>query len=268
MLDTHDNKPVLGVAEMQQLEQQIVDSGTPLLELMQRAGHSVSAFLVEKVPASGTAGASFQVVVFSGSGNNGGDGWVVADDLASEGYQVALVTPRPADELTAEPAKTAALQAMAKQHATLSVFVAPDRKQIGQLLGSCLWVVDAILGIGFDGGTVKEPYASWINEINAVRRSRTLQSAACTSGACSIGTINVGAATGLGNNVQPLQIVAVDIPSGLSAQTGAAAAPSIFANATITMLAYKPGLLTGDAWRQTGPLTLAELTDITPYLNA
>jgi hydroxyethylthiazole kinase-like uncharacterized protein yjeF len=41
-------------------------------------------------------------------------------------------------------------------------------------------------------------------------------------------------------------ILALDIPSGLDADTGAAFSPAIHADATATFLALKPGLLTGD----------------------
>ncbi len=41
-------------------------------------------------------------------------------------------------------------------------------------------------------------------------------------------------------------ILALDVPSGLSAETGAALGPTIRATATATFIALKPGLLTGD----------------------
>src|SRR5207237_8344024 len=41
-------------------------------------------------------------------------------------------------------------------------------------------------------------------------------------------------------------ILALDVPSGLAADTGTAFSPAIRADATATFLALKPGLLTGD----------------------
>ena len=62
--------------------------------------------------------------------------------------------------------------------------------------------------------------------------------------------------------------VAVDVPSGLSAQTGAAARPCLAADMTVTMLAYKPGLVATETNRWTGMVTLARLVDTKPYLAA
>ena len=53
--------------------------------------------------------------------------------------------------------------------------------------------------------------------------------------------------------------VAVDVPSGLSAQTGAAARPCFAADVTVTMLAFKPGLVVPAAARWTGAVRLAKL---------
>ena len=55
------------------------------------------------------------------------------------------------------------------------------------------------------------------------------------------------------------RIVAADVPSGLSAQTGVAAMPCVRADETVTMLAFKPGLLAPGAAACVGELSLAPL---------
>ncbi|MFO6485529.1 NAD(P)H-hydrate epimerase [Escherichia coli] len=55
-------------------------------------------------------------------------------------------------------------------------------------------------------------------------------------------------------NSHPAPIVAVDIPSGLLAETGATPGAVINADHTITFIALKPGLLTGKARDVTGQL--------------
>ena len=47
-------------------------------------------------------------------------------------------------------------------------------------------------------------------------------------------------------NATGAPILALDVPSGLDAQTGQALAPTINATCTATFIALKPGLLTGD----------------------
>ncbi|PNV67863.1 NAD(P)H-hydrate epimerase, partial [Enteroscipio rubneri] len=55
--------------------------------------------------------------------------------------------------------------------------------------------------------------------------------------------------------------VAVDTPSGLSAQSGTAARPTFAADITVTMIAFKPGLVLPSAARWTGLVRLEKLVD-------
>jgi hydroxyethylthiazole kinase-like uncharacterized protein yjeF len=216
---------ILNVAEVMALEQRLVRQGTPLLELMQRAGARIAAWV------AGRARPGDAVVVFCGSGNNGGDGWVAAGLLADMGYPVSLVTACPASRLKAEPARTAALMVTRQAGQGLATCENPDAAAIRRLLGAPAVVIDAMLGIGLASGEVTLPYADWIKAINAARSG--------DAGLC---------------------VVAVDLPSGLFADSGFAAHPGIQADATITLLAYKPGLLVLSAQALVGELVLETLT--------
>jgi hydroxyethylthiazole kinase-like uncharacterized protein yjeF len=55
------------------------------------------------------------------------------------------------------------------------------------------------------------------------------------------------------------RIFAIDIPSGLNAETGVAYAPSIRADATATFIALKPGLLTADGPDHCGAISVHRL---------
>ena len=77
--------PVMDVAEVVALEQRIAQEGTSLYTLMTRAGKAVAEAVCQHAPVGS------YVVVLAGSGNNGGDGWVAAEDLAEQGYNVVLV---------------------------------------------------------------------------------------------------------------------------------------------------------------------------------
>lgn len=85
-------------------------------------------------------------------------------------------------------------------------------------------VLDALLGTGLNG-EVREPYVSAIKAINA-------------SG---------------------LPVAAVDIPSGLSADTGQALGVAVRADVTVTFIGLKLGLLTGDAADLVGELVFDDL---------
>lgn len=223
--------PVMDVAEVVAVEQRIAQEGTSLYTLMTRAGKAVAEAVCQHAPVGS------YVVVLAGSGNNGGDGWVAAEDLAEQGYNVVLVTKAPAAEIKAEPAKTAALKA--EEGGSFRVEVDPGRGAIEEELKRADVVVDAILGTGFSYSEVREPYESWIALANEVCGRKP---------ECS----GKGAGEGA-------WLIAVDCPSGLNAQMGTAAQACIRADETITMLAVKTGLLVPEAAPYIGRLCLALL---------
>lgn len=211
---------VLAVDEVVALERRIAGEGTPLLELMTRAGAAL-AQVVEKMATPGE-----RVVVLAGSGNNGGDGWVAASRLAEAGRDVVLATKAAPEALRAEPARTAALRAL--ERGGFEVAVAPGERRLAKALQGASAIVDAVLGTGFAHDEVRAPYGGWIQLANAARKD--------------------GA-----------RIVAADCPSGLSAQTGTPASECIEADATVTMLVPKTGLLEAAATPYVGSLVLAPL---------
>ena len=107
--------------------------------------------------------------------------------------------------------------------------IRPNPQALATLMECADIVVDAILGIGFTGGSVKKPYCDWIRLANETRESHA--------------------------------ILAVDVPSGLDAQTGAST-DAIAADETITMIVSKPGLVS----KECGVVRVAGLANIEPYL--
>lgn len=229
---------------------------------------SSNGHTAEASSASDENQAAPRIAILCGSGNNGGDGWVAARELASMGCAVDLVTKRPAGDISAEPAHEQALlteavafetanaaharslqaaashqaspQTTAAHHASASaiaIHVSPSDDELASLLAAADVIVDAILGTGFSGDTVLAPYDAWIRLANE-QRSR-------------------GA-----------RIVAADMPSGLSAQTGKAAEPCLKAHETVTMIASKPGLETPYAFAFCGTVRVAPLAYIEPILES
>ena len=295
-------KHVLPVADVVKLEQAIAKNGTSLSALMERAGRALAMVAFDEAQATARQGdasnaaqrqagvishaprdnqndsacrtssngqvaeannasdenqAAPRIAILCGSGNNGGDGWVAARELARAGCAVDLVTKRPAGDISTEPAheqalitkgvasKTAdaahasSLQTATAHHAStgsIAIHVSPSDNELASLLAAADVIVDAILGTGFSGDTVLAPYDAWIRLANK-QRSR-------------------GA-----------RIVAADVPSGLSAQTGKAAEPCLKAHETVTMIASKPGLETPYAFAFCGTVRVAPLAYIEPILE-
>ena len=77
---------VLTVAQMQDAEQALIDVGTSVDELMQIAGKGAAEW-VRRVAGERS------VTVLCGPGNNGGDGYVIAESLRQRGLEVCVVAP-------------------------------------------------------------------------------------------------------------------------------------------------------------------------------
>ncbi|MEX0909239.1 MAG: NAD(P)H-hydrate epimerase, partial [Gemmatimonadaceae bacterium] len=122
---------VTTAAEAAALDAATIAAGTPSHELMRRAGMAASSEIGRLLGEGARAG----VRVLAGGGNNGGDGWVVAEDLARRGIPVAVVEIAEARTEDAKAAKAAAAPALA------------SAKEPGD--GAA--IVDALLGTGSSG---------------------------------------------------------------------------------------------------------------------
>ena len=116
---------------------------------MERAGTGAADEISRRYPEQLRDGA----VVFTGPGNNGGDGWVVAGRLAREGVKVTVV------EVVAPKGPDAVARKKASIDAVTVADVAPDDVTV---------VVDALLGTGSEGGP-RGKIADAIATINRMR---------------------------------------------------------------------------------------------------
>ncbi len=169
-----------------------------------------------------------KAVVFAGMGNNGGDGWVAAEALLSRGIDVKVVTPIDPDQLKGDLARQVAQSAA---RAGVPMLVGPSKDEVNEALVDVDVVLDCMLGTGFKGG-VRSPFDIWIECVNA----------------------------------SSARVVAVDVPSGLSAQTGLACGPCVMADMTVTMIALKPGLLADNGRDVCGSIVVAPLAEQTERL--
>jgi len=133
---------VVSASQAAELDAAAIARGVPSRSLMQAAGRAAAALVLDRFPIESSRG----VAVFTGPGNNGGDAWVVAAELARRGVRVRV----------AEAVAARTPDAMAEREAASAVLAhaVPD--------GSEGVIVDGLLGTGARGapqGAIAEAIA-------------------------------------------------------------------------------------------------------------
>ncbi len=129
---------VLSTAEMGEADRLTIAAGTPGFELMSNAGHAVADAamdLAEEGP----------ILVIAGRGNNGGDGFVAATELAARGREVSVI-------LLCDRATLKGDAALAAQTWTGEVLPCDPRS-----IGSPALIIDALFGTGLDRPVKGDP---------------------------------------------------------------------------------------------------------------
>ncbi len=187
----------------------IHDYGIPGFDLMSRAGQEVFRCIAKLWPDARS------VAVFCGSGNNAGDGYIIAGLLLAAGLRACVYAVSEPDKLTGDA--ELACQKYTQAGGTVTLF------EDGQAVNGDV-LVDALLGTGLDR-QVTGLYAEAIKTINA----------------------------------QSIPVIAVDIPSGLHADTGDVLGCAVKADCTVTFIGLKQGLFTGQAAQYCGDIFYAQL---------
>jgi len=164
-------------------------------------------------------GISGPVVICCGRGNNGGDGFVVARHLDLRRHDVRVLVFDDPARLTGD----AALNFRVLEKCDLPVRQIAADRLAAELAGSG-WIVDALLGTGATG----EPRPPLDQIIDTI-------------------------------NTQNSPVLAVDVPSGMDCDTGAAARHTIRAAHTCTFVAHKPGFLVPGAAEFTGDVCVVDI---------
>jgi NAD(P)H-hydrate epimerase len=212
---------VLTREQCRQIDRRAIDEyGLPGIVLMENAGRGTA----EKLLSLGARG---PVVIACGKGNNGGDGLVIARHLDLRGIPVRVL-------LWADPARMTGdvgINMRVHQRAGLPLTVfdgsgnrADDDARLEFELAGADWIVDALLGTGARGEP-RPPLDTAIDRLNAAGR----------------------------------RILAVDLPSGLDCDTGAATSHAIRAAHTCTFVAQKPGFLAVGAASYTGQIHVIDI---------
>ncbi len=207
-------------AEMRTLDRLTIAGGTPGHVLMERAGAGATQVLLQTVPRLRRGG---RVLVVAGKGNNGGDGFVIARLLRARGVRVEVALLARADEVGGDALRT--LRAWTRGRGKIvEVTTADDLGRLATAVGRADVIVDAIFGTGLSSA-VRGLAAEVIELINAA-----------------------GA-----------PVFAVDIPSGLDADTGIAQGAVIQAEATATFGFAKLGQVQYPGARLCGTLAVVDI---------
>ena len=187
-------RPLYNAAQVRELDRTAIEAvGIPGYTLMTRAGERCWDCLRAGWPTVRV------IAVVCGTGNNGGDGFVIARLALAAGLKVVVLQLGAADRIRGDALLSR--EAYVAAGGVIAAFTP------GALEGADV-IVDALLGTGLG----RPPEGEWRAAIEAI-------------------------------NQTPAAVLAVDIPSGLQADTGAVAGVAVRADRTVTFIGRKACLL-------------------------
>lgn len=183
---------------MSEIDRSTIETrGVPGLFLMDQAGRGVTEHLLATLPVE----CLNYTTILCGKGNNGGDGFVIARYLAQRGYHPLVALIGTVEELKGDARSACFLM----REGGLSLQECPDEDRLDCFLERAektrVWI-DALLGTGTRGAP-RGPIVKAIAAINARK----------------------------GNRIA----IAVDIPSGVDADTGRVEGAAVYADWVYTM---------------------------------
>jgi len=213
-------------AEMQAMDQLAIESfGIPSRVLMENAGREATRLFLSHFSEAARQG----VGVIAGQGNNGGDGHVMARCLAQKGYPVAVYLLSSAGKVKGDAAANLKLLAPLG----VPVIEIPDEATLAtyhrEMRSAAVWI-DAIFGTGLNSD-VRGLFRNAIEFINQLSRP----------------------------------VFAVDIPSGLNANTGQPRGACIHAQITVTFACPKLGQILFPGAEYCGKLEVVDI-GIPPHI--
>ena len=215
---------VLTAAQMRECDARATaEFNVASLTLMENAGAAAAQFAISRYGAEAAGRALF----LCGKGNNGGDGLVAARHIKEKvsGSNPAVLLFAPANTLKGDAATN--LGRWQKAGGTLRVVAdeAAWKKELAALAAAPL-VVDALLGTGLSG-PAEGLLRAVIENVNSI--------------------------------CPPARVLALDIPSGMSSDSGVSPGPCVRAGATLSFAAPKIGMLLPPNCNSVGKLAVASI---------
>ncbi len=196
--------------------------GLPGIALMENAGRSCAEFIMDRLGRR----AMCRICIFCGTGNNGGDGYVIARHLRNAGHTVRVVLCGDGEKVRGDARiNLDVLGSLGEDIRQLDPGRADASDLVASLAQGADMVVDALFGTGLQG-PLREDYRALVEAINAL----------------------------------DTPVLAVDIPSGLDCDTGRPLGAAVRADWTVTFVAVKKGFLVcPDAREYTGEVHVASI---------
>ena len=199
--------------QVREMDRAAIAQGTPGIVLMKRAASAAFELLLCEWPDCK------EIIVLCGSGNNAGDGYILAGLAAQECVPVKVFYVSPPENLFGD----------ARSAYNFALQEGVSCQSFAEFTGAYILseesiFVDALLGIGINK-PVSGDYAKaikWMNESD-------------------------------------IPVLSLDVPSGLCANTGVVFGCAVDAAVTLTFIGLKKGLLTGQASSYCGKLLFASL---------
>jgi NAD(P)H-hydrate epimerase len=200
----------------------INELGIPGVVLMENAGRGCAELIAGKLSKIEKP----QVCIFCGTGNNGGDGFVIARHLLNRQFGVVVVICGDRNKIKGDAKiNLDIIETLSVKIETIDMGTEPNVEgRTKALARDADMIVDAIFGTGLTG-ELREEYKRLIEAINSL--------------CCPI--------------------VSVDIPSGLDCDTGRTLGVAIKADCTVTFVAMKKGFVFESAQAQTGEIYIASI---------
>lgn len=212
---------VLKAEEMKRIDKKATDEyGILGIVLMENAGIRTVEVITEMLEGIEDK----KIVVVAGKGNNGGDGLVIARQLINGGAEAVVFVMAEPEDFTADTRINYEILQKMKVN-ICRLYKQEDVDRFAKIIGEAELIVDSIYGIGFKG-LLSDFEADVINMINQSR----------------------------------VPVIAVDIPSGVEADTGKVHNTAVKACHTVTFAAPKLGHFIEPGQDFTGNLTVADIS--------
>ncbi len=213
------SEPVFTRAAVREVDRRAIeDYAIPSIVLMENAGANAARVAWDRFHPS-------CVLILAGTGNNGGDGFVVARHLHNRGCRVRILVAGDPERMT----RDARTNLTICERMRLSIGVIDEGQDLASALpADCDLLVDALFGTGLDRAV-----RGWRGEL--------------------IAQVNERRASGA------FRTLSLDLPSGLDADSGQPLGACIRADCTCTFVGPKAGFFCAEASRWLGEVVVCDI---------